>query len=145
LQGNLLEKVMEILKGSCLCGAVEYEISGTPNKFYHCHCQRCRKASGTGHCSNIIMMKPEEVEWRKGEGMLSHYQVPEAIRFSTCFCKNCGSLLPRVAADGSMAVIPAGSLDTDPGIEPQARIFWGSRSDWSCGNADITIFSEYPE
>ena len=36
------------LKGSCLCGAVKYEVTGEPKRFYHCHCSRCRKATGTG-------------------------------------------------------------------------------------------------
>ncbi len=136
----------ETLTGSCLCGAVAYVIEGTPNKFYHCHCQRCRKASGTGHCSNIIMQQPDSVVWTKGEDMLSHYKVPEANRFGTCFCKTCGSLLPRIAADGSIAIIPAGGLDHEPSIQPQASIFWDSRSDWSCAQ-DQTIpeFAEYPE
>ncbi len=135
----------ETLTGSCLCGAVAYQIDGTPNKFFHCHCQRCRKASGTGHCSNILMMQPEKVNWTQGEDMLNRYQLPGAIRFGTCFCKNCGSLLPRIAPDGSIAIIPAGSLDMAPDIQPQARIFWDSRSDWSCSQEQIPTFSEYPE
>lgn len=135
---------METLAGSCLCGTVSYEIVGEPGKFFHCHCERCRKATGTGHASNILMMQPEQVTWVSGEGSLSHYKVPEAERFSTCFCNNCGSLMPRVAPDGSMAVIPAGTLDAEPSIQPQARIFWGSKTEWSCSHESVPTFSEYP-
>jgi hypothetical protein len=131
------------LNGSCLCGAVRYEVRGEPVRFYHCHCGRCRKASGTGHASNI-MLKPGEVSWLQGEDRLVRYKVPEAERFATCFCSVCGSPLPREVPELGLAVIPAGSLDSLPPIRPQARIFWDSRVDWSCDAGDLPVFSEYP-
>lgn len=135
---------MTSFSGSCLCGSVSYAIEGEAGKFYHCHCERCRKASGTGHCSNIILQQPKRAEWLTGEDNLSIYKVPGAKRFGTCFCKTCGSLMPRVAPDHSIVVIPAGTLDNEPDIQPQARIFWGSRSNWSCSESPVPTFSEYP-
>jgi len=131
-------------RGSCLCGAVGYEITGTPLGFYHCHCRRCRKASGTGHASNIIL-KPDNVSWTAGEENIGGFNVPDAKRFRTAFCKTCGSPLPRVAPDLSIAAIPAGSLDNDPPLKPTARIFWDSRAPWSCDSGDITSWPEYPQ
>ncbi|MDA8364538.1 MAG: GFA family protein [Gammaproteobacteria bacterium] len=130
------------LRGGCLCGAVRYEITGEANRFYHCHCRRCRKATGTGHASNVVVTLGS-ARWTTGEEHLGQYKVPEAKRFATCFCRNCGSPLPRIAPDLSRAVIPAGSLDTDPGIRPMARIFWDSRAEWSCGGDDLPVYSEY--
>lgn len=43
------------LTGSCLCGAVKYEATGVATRFLHCHCSRCRKATGTGHASNLFL------------------------------------------------------------------------------------------
>jgi hypothetical protein len=133
----------QTFSGSCLCGSVAYEIAGDAKRFYHCHCERCRKATGTGHASNIIM-QPESVTWTAGEQLIKRYKVPEAKRFSTAFCSVCGSLMPRVAPDMSMAVIPAGTLDSDPGIRPEARIFVGSRAAWSCDASDIPTHDTYP-
>lgn len=130
--------------GSCLCGSIAYEITGEVMHFYHCHCSRCRKATGTGHASNILL-KPTGVRWIAGENLLRYYKVPEARRFATNFCSNCGSLMPRVAPDMSLAVLPAGTLDTDPGIRPEARIFSGSRAEWSCEAGDLPGYAEYPD
>jgi hypothetical protein len=130
--------------GSCLCGAVSYEISGAPFSFFHCHCRRCRKSNGTGHASNILL-KPESFEWTAGEDNLGGFKVPDAQRFRTVFCKTCGSPLPRVTPDFSLAVIPAGSLDTEPPLKPTARIFWDSRTDWSCAEGGVPAWPEYPE
>lgn len=129
-------------KGSCLCGAVEYEITGEAARFYHCHCQRCRKATGTGHASNLFI-KADKVNWVKGEENVAIYKVPEAERFANSFCKQCGSRMPRYVPQLSMVMLPAGSLDNEPDSKPQAHIFWESRADWSCSAGDIPVFAEY--
>lgn len=131
------------LKGSCLCGSVRYEASGDPQRFYHCHCQRCRKASGTGHASNILMSGAHLV-FTQGEELVKYYKVPEALRFARQFCSNCGSALPRISGDADRVVIPAGSLDCEAPIRPQARIFWDSRAAWSCSGDDLPRYAEYP-
>ena len=128
--------------GSCLCGAIQYEFSGEPTRFYHCHCQRCRKATGTGHATNLFI-KPAKITWIKGEELLRYFKVPEAERFTRCFCQHCGSSMPRVVPELGMAMIPAGSLDSDLSIVPQARIFWDSRAAWSCSTTDIPVYPEY--
>lgn len=131
------------LKGSCLCGGVAYEVHGELSRFYHCHCGRCRKATGTGHASNMLL-KSARAEWLKGEELLTSYKVPEAERYRTCFCSLCGSPMPRVVPALGIVVVPAGSLDNDTGIKPQARIFWDSRADWTCASGDLPTFPEYP-
>jgi len=100
--------------------------------------------TGTGHATNI-MVRADTVEWIKGESLLGYYKVPEAERFYSQFCKQCGSPLPRRVPELGMVVIPAGSLDSDPGIKPEARIFWDSRAEWSCEAGGLPVFSEYPE
>jgi len=129
--------------GSCLCGGVHYAISGEPKRFYHCHCSRCRKATGTGHASNL-MVAADQVAWTQGEELVGHYKVPGAERFATWFCRQCGSPLPRIVPALGMVVIPAGSLDREPELRPQARIFWDSRTSWSCSaEEDLPVFAEY--
>lgn len=130
------------LSGSCLCGSVRYRIEGDARAFHHCHCRRCRKATGTGHASNIILV-PDSIDWLAGEDLLRSYKVPEAARFRTMFCSNCGSHLPRVAPDMSLAVVPAGSLDHAPDIRPGSRIFWDSRAEWSCDDTELPVWPEY--
>jgi len=131
------------VKGSCLCGSVRYEVTGEARRFYHCHCGRCRKATGTGHASNMFITPKTSITWTQGEAMLGRYKMPEAERFYSCFCKQCGSPMPRVIPELDVVLIPAGSLDTPSPVPPQARIFWDSRAEWSCSD-DLPVFSEYP-
>jgi hypothetical protein len=129
------------LRGSCLCGSVQYEITGTPTRFYHCHCSRCRKSSGTGHASNLFL-QPASIRWIKGEELLRTFKPPEAKRFTRQFCGNCGSGVARQVKDSDAVIVPAGSLDNEPPIKPQARIFWDSRVSWSCGGDGIPTYPE---
>lgn len=132
-----------ILSGSCLCGSVAFELQGDARRFYHCHCERCRKASGAAHASNIILGL-DEITWTAGESLTRRYKVPEAERFAVVFCVECGSPLPRVSPDGKVVVVPAGSLDHEPDVVPQARIFSGSRAEWSCTDSDLPVYDTYP-
>lgn len=132
------------VNGSCLCGSIQYEVTGKAERFYHCHCQRCRKSTGTGHASNLLMTPASSLTWTKGEDLLMRYKVPEAERFYTLFCKQCGSPMPRVMSGLDGVLIGAGSLDCEPPMAPQARIFWDSRAEWSCPSGGLPAFPEYP-
>ncbi len=132
------------LKGSCLCGAVKYEVTGEATRFYHCHCSRCRKATGTGHASNMFL-QPGELKWLQGEDQVRSFKLPDAKRFTNTFCATCGGRLPRQAPGSDVVLIPAGSLDGEPPIKPQARIYtaWGAR--WSCSGDSLPAYPELPE
>ena len=98
------------ITGSCLCGSVHYRITGEAVRFYHCHCQRCRKATGTGHASNLLVTPLGSLTWLAGEELLRRYKVPEAERFYNCFCSQCGSPMPRAVPALDAVVLPAGTL-----------------------------------
>ena len=44
-----------IVRGSCLCGAVEYRVATDDGNFQYCHCSRCRKTGGAAHAANVIV------------------------------------------------------------------------------------------
>lgn len=132
----------ETLSGSCLCGTVRYTATGEVTRFYHCHCSRCRKATGTGHASNLFLKG--SLAFDQGEDQILSYKLPEAERFANSFCRNCGSRMPRFIEKIGMAFIPAGSLNDEPRVLPQARVFTGSRAGWSCDASALPEFSEFP-
>jgi len=134
----------QTLEGSCLCGAISYSVTGDPARFMHCHCSRCRKSSGAGHSSNLFVNKAS-ISWKGDTASIKSYKIPDAERFTRTFCSRCGGPLPREIADMQMVFIPAGTLDDEPNIKPQARIFTASAASWSCSGDDIPAFADYPE
>ena len=134
---------MKKTKGSCLCGEVRYEISGSLGVFQYCHCSRCRKFTGSAHAANIIVA-PDQFNWLAGEELLGRFEVPEARHFATSFCKHCGSSLPWLATSGKAVVIPAGTLDGDPEIKPFQNVFYGSRADWYQEASELIKYDALP-
>ena len=129
------------LSGSCLCGAVRYTVSGEVQRFYHCHCSRCRKATGSGHATNLMV--EGSLSWHSGAELIRRFKPPQAERFANAFCATCGARVPRVIEPLGVVVIPAGSLDDALDIRPQARIFMASRAAWSCDATALPGFDEY--
>ena len=130
--------------GSCLCGTVTFEISPPLTKFVHCHCSRCRKATGTGHATNLYIA-PGQLRWVQGGESIARFDLPAAKSFAKWFCRTCGCPLPRLSRSGKTVVVPAGSLDSNPPINPTAHIFWASRAAWACSAGSLSTHAEYPE
>ncbi|NNF16315.1 MAG: GFA family protein [Gammaproteobacteria bacterium] len=115
--------------GSCLCGQVKYRVKGPERVFQYCHCSRCQKTTGSAHASNIIV-DPAQFEWLNGENHVGRFEHPEANHFAVSFCKRCGSNLPWLTKSGRSVVVPAGTLDDDPGIRPRHNIFLANQAPW---------------
>ena len=132
-----------VVGGSCLCGEVAFEYSGTPKMMMNCHCSRCRKVKGAAHATNVFVAG-DALTWLRGESNITGYAHPPADFFGHSFCKTCGSSVPRPRPDGSMYNIPAGSLDQHPGIEAKGHIFVGSKAPWFEVTEDKPQWDEMP-
>ncbi len=120
----------QAFQGSCLCGAVVYEISLPFVSFTHCYCHRCRKASGTARATNIVVL-PEQFRWLGGEDFASRWNLSGARSFATTVCIRCGCPVPHATRSGREIIVPAGSLDDDLPIGPSAHRHWASRAGWA--------------
>lgn len=131
----------DLTTGSCLCGAVRYELTEQPAWAHSCHCSRCRKAGGAAFASNLFVPL-DSVRFTRGEEQLRSYKVPEAERFTNVFCQICGSPLPFRNEDRGLSGVPMGSLDRDPGVSPRAQIFVDSKAPWFMITDDVP---QHPE
>jgi hypothetical protein len=129
--------------GSCLCGAVAYEIEGAPLRAFNCHCSRCRRARSAAHATNYFY-PAERFRWTRGGETVAAYKIPEARRFTVGFCRQCGGALPYVSTELKGAIVPAGSLDSDPGTQPLAHIFVSSKAAWFDITDRLPQYADYP-
>ena len=58
-----------MLRGSCLCGGIKYQINGRLSGAMNCHCSMCRKAQGSAFRSRAAV-KSAEFEFVQGEELL---------------------------------------------------------------------------
>jgi hypothetical protein len=131
--GGITRPVVEarpgVIAGSCLCNSIAYEIVGQPLRSAHCHCNRCRRARSAAHASNLFY-KLEDFRFTRQEVPIGDYRVPEAKYFGVSFCTKCGSAVPRVSKERGAVVVPAGPLDSDPGVKPAMHIYVDFKAPW---------------
>jgi hypothetical protein len=127
--------------GSCDCGKVAYEFDGPAERMGYCHCSRCRRARSAAFAAQAFV-PIDRFRWLKGDGNVDDFKLPEAKYFVTTFCRDCGSPMPKAFPDFDMVMIPAGSLDQDPGCRPQAHIYVGSKAAWDEITDDLPQFEE---
>ena len=132
------------ITGRCLCGKVAFSISGPFEAFHWCHCSRCRRDTGSSHASNIFA-GPDSIEWLRGEELVKRFDLPEAERYAKAFCTECGSPLPYLSRNGVRVIVPAGTLDGDPGVVPDDNIHWGSRAPWFEAGVNAGRYDKEPE
>ena len=118
-----------MLKGSCACGCVKYQIDGRlMGLVAYCHCWRCRKHSGSsfGTTSGIAA---NDLRVTEGEQLLGSWESSPGIRryFATC----CGSpIFKRDETNPEVLGFRLGTLDTDPTVTVQMHYMTESKAPW---------------
>ena len=132
-----------VLYGSCLCNAIAYEAKPAFRAVHNCHCSRCRKARAAAHTTNGFLAL-EHLVFTRGDQLLRIWRLPGAKYFAQSFCTRCGSIMPRHDRDRGVAVIPFGSLDSDPARGAQDHVYVGSRAPWYEPDDSLPKFEEMP-
>ena len=133
----------EMITGSCLCGRVEYEVENQFENLFFCHCQQCRKITGSAHASNLFG-NPNGFRWLQGQEDVKHFEYP-GRQFTNVFCKECGSGLPFLNSDGTKIIVPAGTLNAEPKFSQQSKIFYEEQTNWCQTSEQTKTFDGFPD
>src|SRR6476646_1012384 len=102
--------------GSCFCGAVKVEVTGSPEAMGYCHCTSCRSWSG-GPVNAFTLWRPEAVAITAGAEHVATFVKTKFSQRRYC-AKGGGHLLanhPRLGlVDVFAATLP--SLKFTPGL-----------------------------
>lgn len=124
----MTEPDARIVRGSCLCGAVQLEITLPTKWCAHCHCSKCRRAHGAAFVT-WVGVHEERFRVLGGEDVLVHFASSPQARRS--FCGHCGtSLLFRSERwPGEVHVVRV-ALEGELDREPAAHVFFDDRARW---------------
>jgi hypothetical protein len=115
------------MKGSCLCGAVQYEIDSLDTAISHCHCKTCRKAHAAAFATTAGVIR-DQFRWLKGREKLSTFESsPGKFRH---FCSVCGSHLMAERPQQAHVIVRVATLDDDPAVKPQHHIWTAHDVPW---------------
>jgi hypothetical protein len=132
-----------MIRGSCLCGAVRYEIDGSLEGALNCHCSMCRKAHGAAFRSRARVASTD-FRWVAGESRVTWYASSPGTERG--FCSVCGSpLLSRFADHPAHYGLPLGALDDDPGVKPALHVHVASKAPWHEITDDLPRFDTVPK
>ncbi|NNL36484.1 MAG: GFA family protein [Silicimonas sp.] len=112
----------ESRRGSCLCGAVSYRVTGPMRPVIACHCSQCRKASGHHVAATSASRAAVEVS-----GEVTWFQSSETARRG--FCPICGSNL-FWDGPGANLSISAGTLDAPTELVLKGHIYCADKGDY---------------
>lgn len=132
-----------VMRGSCLCGAVAFELTSPGHFARYCHCGRCRRARSAAHAANMAVAL-DALRYVRGQDLVVSYKLPDADRFAQSFCRTCGSPMPQPYAARGIAVVPMGALDDPPDVVPSGHIFVASKAPWFAITDALPQYDEYP-
>ncbi len=112
------------ITGSCLCGGVQFEVSGPLRPVVVCHCRQCRKTSG--HYAAATQTRQADVTIR-GDTLRWYRSSEHAQRG---FCAVCGGNLFWRRVDSPMMSIMAGMIDGPTGLRTACQLYPESAGDY---------------
>jgi len=112
-------------RGSCLCGAVSFEVAGELHPPDACHCTQCRKQSGHFWASTDV---PRAALTLHGAEHLTWFASSEKVRRG--FCSTCGSALFWDPIKADRIAIAMGAFDRPTGTKLRMHIFVDGKGDY---------------
>jgi len=117
--------------GSCLCGAIKYELQNTPAMTGVCHCKNCQKQAGSAF-STLAGVPKSEFKLTAGEPKLyTDNDTTSGNSVERWFCGNCGS--PIYSALGSQPdniLLKTGTMDDTSAFTPQFHVWCDTKQNW---------------
>jgi hypothetical protein len=122
----LMTKAATSYPGGCLCGAVRFVATGAPLWVVHCHCQSCRRCTGSPF-TTFAGFAVEQVAFRAAAPAV--YTSSPGVRRS--FCGACGTPV-AFEADRYPGEIHlyVGTLDAPEDLPPQAHVHASEQLSW---------------
>jgi hypothetical protein len=119
-------------------------MAGAPVIVAQCHCEECRRLSGTGHTIGAMFA------W---SGMTLHGEIGEFMYHSGTgsevtkgFCKTCGSpIFGRNTRLADHVTVPLGSIEDTTGLNVQVVIFARDKMHWDELGSDVAMFDTQPD
>lgn len=133
------------ISGRCLCGGVTYEYGGSVGPANYCHCEDCRKCTGSAF---DIGVRFDLAGFSVTSGTTNGFtKCGSSGRQLTChFCPECGS--PSFTSSPrhpGYLYVKAGTLDDPMLVKPKHQNWVGSAVPWSQIDRNLDSFAEGPE
>lgn len=131
--------------GRCLCGAVVYEYRGLVGPASYCHCEDCRRCTGSAF---NVGVRFDVAEFRITSGSPKGFtkRGESGTELTRHFCPDCGSPIYTSSPKHPEHVyVKAGTLDDPTIVKPIRRSWTASAVSWSQVDGGLPSFAKGPE
>jgi len=112
--------------GHCLCGNIRFQVEGDPIWIAHCHCQSCRRNTGSA-VATFVGYTPEQVRYETDNRQF--YESSPGVRRG--FCGKCGTPMTYEADKFPDELhLYISTLDDPALFIPQYHVFHAERIPW---------------
>ena len=128
--------------GRCLCGHIQYTLSGNPNWVAVCHCRDCQRSAGAPMVTWAIF---PEANVKITSGTVKTINSSGAAMRS--FCPECGTGLfyRNATVLPSLIDVQISTLDDPDALPPTVQVQTAERQAWLPHLNTLTAFERYPE
>ncbi len=132
------------ITGHCLCGAIQYESTDEPGFQANCHCEDCRRATGSAYGSNVFVTL-ESLTMTKGETATYEHKSDTGNVMTKHFCGKCGSqLFSENGAHPERRGIRVGTIDDASWFQPKANVFSSRKLPSTPLDDNVKAFDKMP-
>lgn len=130
--------------GQCHCGQIKFTVEGEPLRMAQCHCNACRRISGTGHAVNVFF-KTSQVSIT-GETKKYEMTADSGNTRYRHFCPNCGSRMFSAGPNNpEITGIAAGVFDNSDWFKPNMIVYHAERPVWDVVDPEIATHEAMPK
>ena len=130
--------------GKCFCGEVTYTANGPPVVVAQCHCDACRRLSGTGHTVGAMFLAEAVVV--TGDLRAFSYTSDQGSKVTKMSCAHCSSPIfgQNTRLPGHLT-LSLGTMDDAQGLNVEVVIFEQSKPHWDELGEDVVCYATQPD
>ncbi len=127
-----------MVKGSCHCKKVEFEIAEEELSVRYCYCETCRKLSG-GDYSSVARVDSCKFNITQGkESLISYESRPGKNRY---YCPNCFSpIYVTTNNELSFLRVRLGLIDGEPKVTVTGHMWVSEKPNWCLIKDELPIY-----
>lgn len=130
---------MDIGKGMCGCGEINFDFDSSQAGVINCHCQMCRSHNGAAFTSYAIV-PDKQFELSDPNNHLRSYQKDGSEKY---FCGACGTPLFNTHQDyPSIRLVYLGSIRQPENLTPASNVWCENQLDWVKALNNIPAFPQ---
>jgi hypothetical protein len=129
---------MNRYKGGCSCGSIRYELGGRPLWITACHCDACKKRTGSAFGLSAVVEK-STVQVFSGATKTFTRKGDSGKTVEYDFCPNCGTTVRwRVEVMPGREIYAVGTLDQPGQIRPDGEYYTDAALAFARLGCDLT-------